>query len=371
MKSVTGIIFSSIQGTKLGELTSHRCTGSIPVVSNYRLIDFPLSNFSLAGMDHVGIVTQSNYQSLMEHVGNGSQWDLMRKQGGLVLLPPYGRVGSGGIYQGKIEAFDGIMGYLKDTGSEYVLSVDCDFLANIDYKAFVDYHLANQADITVMYKRAVVQADSSDVSAIEMNQDGNVEKFFLNPTVGTEQNIYMKVVIMSRHLLEQLVHDNVQQNQLSFTRDILQNYTSTMCIAAMEYTGYVGWFDSLRQYYQTNMDLLNPDVRKTVFSPDSPIYTSSLDVAPVRYGVSSHVSGSLVAEGCEIDGCVENSILFDGVRVEKGAVVKNCILMRDTDVGKDSQLDYVITDKRVVVSPERRLSGVETYPVYISKGAHI
>lgn len=370
MKDVTGVIFSSIRSATVQELTTHRCMGSIPVGGRYRLVDFLLSCFTHANIQDVGVVTQSNYQSLMDHLGNGKEWDLARKRGGLIILPPYGRTGTSGIYRGKIDAFAGIMEYLESTDAEYILAADCDFMANIDYDDFYRSHIESGADISLIYKRAPLPAvEDSNVTTLQVDPQGRVIDVRINPGLGGEQNIYINVMMISRELLERIVSDYTSRNLFSFSRDVLQAGANRYHIHGYEFEGYVGRFDDLKTYYRTNLDLLKREVRQELFPPERPIYTKVRDEAPVRFGLSSQVGNSLLADGCIVEGEVENSLLFRGVKVGKGAKVKNCILMQDTVVGAGCDLEYVISDKNVTIMDNRVLVGFETYPVFVAKGA--
>lgn len=370
MKNVTGILFSSILGSSVRELTTHRCMGAVPVGGRYRLVDFLLSGFTQADIQDVGVVTQNNYQSLMDHLGNGKEWDLARKRSGLIILPPYGRTGGSGIYKGKIEAFAGIMEYINSTDPEYVLAADCDFLANIDYADFYRSHRESGADISVIYKRSPVPVvENGKVSIFQVDTKNRVTEVRINPDLAGEQNVFINVMILSGKLLERIVSDLISRNQFSFTQDVLQAGTNRYHINGYEFKGYVGRFDNLQSYYRTNMDLLDQAVRRELFPNDKPVFTKVRDEAPVRFGLSSQAGNSLLADGCVIEGEVENSVLFRGVKVAKGARIRNCILMQGTVVGANCDLEYVISDKNVTVTDNRVLVGFETYPVFLAKGA--
>jgi len=371
MKKVLGIVFSNMHEHTVSELTANRCMGSIPVGGRYRLIDFALSSMVNSGMEKVGVITKSNYQSLMDHLGNGREWDLSRKNGGLVILPPFGS-GESGMYRGRVEAFAGIMRYIKSTGCQYVLSADCDTMANIDYRRFRDAHIESGADITVMYKKmSILEGGGKDQCTFVTDDDGFVREMFINPEAPGAQNVYLNIMIADRELLEHAVSAAYSRSQFSFEKDVLQAGVGSYKIHAYEFDGYVARFNSMRSYYQANMAFLQPEVREALFPMGRPIYTKVRDEAPVRYGLKNKVSNSMLADGCLIEGEVENSILFRGVTVSKGAKVKNCVLMQGTQVGEGSNLDYVITDKDVTVKDNRMIMGFETYPVYIAKGSAV
>lgn len=370
MKDVIGVIFSNMHEHKVRQLTVNRCMGSLPVGGRYRLIDFVLSGFSNAGILNTAIIAKSNYRSLLDHLGNGREWDLARKRGGLLLLPPAALSDNGALYTSRVEALAGIMGVIKDSPAEYVLSADCDIMANIDYNAFINAHKQSGADITVMYKRRFLEGKHNrNVSTFNINDSGRVTDMYVNPETVGEQNEFLNIVIFSKDLLEYLIRDCISRNTLFYERDMLQANINKFNISAYEYKEYAARFDSVQTYYDSNLELLDDNVRSSLFNPDRPIYTRVYDEAPVRYGLQAHVENSLLADGCVIEGEVENCLLFRGVTVAKGAKVKDSILMNGTYVGPYANLQNVITDKRVSVRDNRDLMGAATYPMYITKGS--
>jgi len=369
MKKVLGVIFSNMHEHSVTELTTHRCMGSIPVGGRYRLIDFSLSSLANSGIEQVGVITKSNYQSLMDHLGSGRSWDLSRKNKGLVILPPFGRAETG-MYRGRIEAFSGITGYLKGSGAREVLAVDCDMLANIDFTGLVEAHRKSGAQITLMYKKMSILEDSGkEQSALHIGADGFVQDILLNPRIAGEQNVYLNIMLIERDYLEHMIGYCCSHSKFSFEKDILQEGIARHEVYSHEFDGYVSRFNSMRSYFATNMALLDSEVREALFPQDRPIFTKVRDEAPVRYGLDNKVSNSLLADGCLIEGEVENSVLFRGVTVGKGAKVKNCVLMQGTHVGASSSVEYVISDKDVTIKDGRMIMGFETYPVFISKGS--
>ncbi len=369
MNKVLGIIFSNMHEHLVGELATHRCMGSIPVGGRYRLIDFALSNFTNSGVESVGVITKSNYQSLMDHLGNGREWDLSRKNGGLVILPPFGRAETG-MYRGRIDALAGVMNFIKASGAEYVITADCDMLANYDLRAFYKAHRESGADVTVMYGRLNMQQGSKrDQCVLDIGKDGFATEMLINPNVAGIQNIYLNVMVMRTEYLTSMVDEYISRGQYSYDKEALQQKILEGKVFTWELDSYVGRFDSMLTFFKANLALLDSSVRQSLFPPERPVYTKVRDEAPVRYGLDAKVSGSLIADGCLIEGEVENSVLFRGVTVGKGAKIKNSVLMQGTTVGANSSLEYVITDKNVVVKEGRMLMGFETYPVYIAKGS--
>lgn len=366
-----GIILSNMQDEMLGDVTEHRTMASIPYGGRYRLVDFTLSNMVNSGITDVGIITKSNYQSLMDHLGNGREWGLARKKGGLFILPPFGRSGSG-IYRGSLDALIGIRSFIERIPAGHILLTCCDIIASVDYRPFIEEHIRSQADITVLYQqRAGTNAKQNDIAMLKTDADGRVIEVLLNPRDNAPQSEYLNIAILSKKLLLEIIEHGASRGLYSFVRDVLQAQCHSYRIHARELAGYSAKIDSVQSLFAANMALHKAKVREALFLQERPIFTKVRDDVPTRYGLDAQVAGSLIADGCIIEGRVENSVLFRGVKVGKGAVVRNCVLMQGTEVGERANLDYIMTDKDVLIKPGRSLMGFDTYPVYIKKGSSV
>ena len=365
--NVLGIIFSNMHDESIREMTDSRTMGSVPFGGRYRLIDFPLSNMSNSGVTKVGVVTKSNYRSLMDHLGSGKSWDLSRKREGLILLPPYGS--GNAIYENRLQALGGIRDFLASSHEEYVFLSDCDVICNLDVQDVVDYHIKNNADITVVYKRGMVDEKTLRSVVVGTDENGRITDMMVSPRINGECDYGLNMYVMRRDFLEWMVSEAITRNMKSFEKDILQASVSHYCVMGYECTGFTAVIGSMSEYFSANMQLLLPDVRENLFVKDRPIYTKVKDDMPARYGLGSEVKNSLVADGCVIEGAVENCILFRGVHIGKGAKVQNSIIMQASDVGAGANLSYVITDKNVIIKPDRTLMGFDSYPVFIRKGS--
>ena len=367
--NVMGIIFSNMHDHLVGDLTPNRCMGSIPVGGRYRLIDFILSCFANTGIKDVGVITKTNYQSLMNHLGNGREWDLARKKGGLVVLPPYGHHDAG-IYQNRIEALHGVMQYIRSSSGDYVITADCDVMMNTTFDSMFECHEEKGADITLLYKKMDLQGGiQKETTSLIVDDDGRVKDVLVNPVQPGEHNIHLQIMLISKKLLEYLVGNCYSRNLYSYERDILQTAVGNYKVYACEYTGYATRFSSMQTYFSANLAFLDEDVRRQLFPRSLPIYTNVRDAAPVRYGLAASVSNSLLANGCVVEGHVENSVIFRGVKVGKGAKIKNSVVMNNTNIGAGASLECVVADKNVIISEGRNLAGFHTYPVYISKNS--
>ncbi len=371
MGNVLGLVFANMHDTTLGDMTKNRTMGSVMFGGRYRLIDFPLSNRVNSGISEVGVITKSNYQSLLDHLGSAREWDLARKKGGLYILPPFGNVEST-LYRGRIEALYGAMSFIKHSRAKYVILSDCDVVTNIDYKPIVAAHIESGADITAVAHTGVYSSDDIKTSTVfNVDADKNVTSVLINPDISGTCTTSLNVFVMSMDFLIETVNDAMARGNVSFERNILQEKCRELKIKIYEYDNYFSKLNSPESYFKSNMALLEPDNARKLFVPKRSIYTKVSDNAPVKYDLDSKVSNSLIADGCIIEGEVENSVLFRGVKVGKGAKVKNCILMQGTVVGDNAELSYLITDKNVSICENHILTSSPQYPMYVGKGASV
>lgn len=365
MATAVGVIFSSMHEENVPELSRQRTMASVPFGGRYRMVDFALSNMINAGITTVGLVTKRNYQSLIDHIGSGKDWDLARKDGGIVLLPPFSDDNEG-VVNTRLEALKGVMGFLQRRKEQYVVLSDSDSVMRIDIQKVIAYHESKQADITMVthYEDVI---ETPYYMTLDFDGTGRVKEIKINPKEEGKDNVYINIMIINREFLLRLVSEAITLGHSSFGRDILIKNVNSLKIYAYNFAGYYAGMDSMAAYFKHNMELLNKDIRDELFGARD-IYTKVRDSAPSKYGDDAKVENSLISDGCKIEGTVVNSILFRGVKVAKGAVVKNSILMQDSIVEQDANLNCVIADKNVVIRDRRTLSGCEDLPYFIQKG---
>lgn len=368
--NVLGLIFASMHDSYVSELTKQRTMGSIPFGGRYRLIDFPLSNFVNSGVSEVGVITKSNYSSLLDHLGSGRDWDLARKKGGLHLLPPYSQ--TGGIYKGRLDALSNIWSFVEHSKAQYVILANCDVVATVDFSPILKRHKQTEADITLIYSKGFYNSEVDRCATIlEFGEDETVNGVLVNPQISGECSQWLEMMILSKEVLKKIVMDASSRNVYSFTREILQNKNNEYKIMGYEHKGYFTRIDSIQNFYNANMSLLQQDKRDALFKNGFTIYTKVGDNGPARYGIESDIKNSLIADGCVIEGKVENSVIFRGVKIGKDTVVKDSVIMQGTVIGDKCSVSSVITDKNVEISDEKVLTGSETYPLYIGKNGKI
>ena len=362
-----GVIFANTYDNLVPELVAERSMASIPFGGRYRLIDFMLSSMANNGIDNVSIIVRRNYHSLMDHLGAGREWDLTRKRGGLNIVPPFAERGVK-MYSGRVDALESILSWLEAQKERYVILSDSYIAVNFDFGKLIEAHIASGADVTMVYNRASIPDGArSDNYTVRIDQDRRVTEILSNDYRLGEQNLSMNIYVIERETLIHLVHDAAVRGLIYFERDILARNLKLLNVQAYEFKGYAARISDMKSYFDENMRLLEPGSMEALFG-GAPIYTKIRDDNPTRYLEGSSVKNSLLADGCVIEGTVENCVLFRGCQVKKGAVVKNCVLMQDTVVEPDCQVEYVVTDKNVHITEGKKLSGTDTFPVFIAKG---
>ena len=370
-----GLIFSNIHDASIPELTSRRTMASIPFGGRYRLIDFALSNMVNSGITKVGLITHDNYQSLLDHIGNGKDWDLARRNGGIKLLPPfitaYDSATANKVYTTRLEALMGVMSFINRCTEETLVLSDCDVICNVDLSVAIDEHCKKNADITLV--TATVDTAEQDLDAKAQvpafDAEGRLTDIGVYDGQKGKVEICSDILIVRRTYLQRVVTEAISRGYTSFYRDIIYRNLSRDRFFVVRYDGFFARVNSIASYFKCSMRLLDRKSRVNLFyRRNQPIFTKVRNSAPTRYLPDACVKNSLIADGCVIEGTVENSILFRGVHVGKGTVIKNSILMQDTYTGDNVKLACVITDKDVVIKDDRELCGHETLPFYIGKG---
>ena len=367
-----GIIFPNSYDNLVPELAGDRLMASIPFAGRYRIIDFLLSSLANCGISNIAIVVRENYHSLMDHLGSGRAWDLLRKNGGLSIFPPYAEKNMK-VYSGRVEALESILPYLKSKKEKYVIMMDANIAVDFDFNAMLAEHIESGADVTVAYTEQEIPAEliragsHGDMYYTLKLDDGRVRRIFMNSEMCGKQNLSMNIYIMDREALIDKIHAALVRGYSYFERDILAPRLEKYNIRGYKYDGYYARICGLKSYFDENMKLLDDENLDALFTGGQ-IYTKIRDDNPTRYINGCKTKNNLVADGCVIEGDVENCVLFRGVKIAKGAKIRNSVLMQDTVVNAGARLDYVVTDKNVTIEVGQELKGTDTQPFYVAKG---
>lgn len=376
--SAAGLIFSNIHDQSIRELTQNRTMASVPFGCRYRLIDFALSNMVNSDITKVGLVTHNNYQSLFDHIGNGKDWDLARRSGGIKILPPFIASFSSPIpdklYSTRLEALMGVISFLKNCNEDNIVMSDCDAICNVNLNEALRQHKETDADVTMVVSDFTFGRYEFHANVIRVESDKDNRLTGLSkerPTSGTLQ-ISTNILIVRRTYLISLVQHAAARGHKDFYLDEILPRIGKDKFYIFRHEKYYAVIGSLEGYYACNMELLDAKTNKELFCvPGFPIYTKVRNSAPTKYTENAKVKNSYVADGCVVDGVVENSILFRGVKVGRGSVIRNSIVLQDTVIGAGVTMNCVITDKNVIINEGRMLSGHETLPFFIAKGTRV
>lgn len=367
-----GIIFPNSYDALVPELVAERSMASIPFAGRYRMIDFVLSSMVNCGIDNISILVRNNYRSLMDHLGSGREWDLTRKNGGLNIVPPFAEKNIK-VYSGRIDAIASILSFLKNQKEKYVVMTDTNIAVNFDFNAMIKAHINSGADVTAAYIETEIpesakKADSSSKGLYYTFkvEDGFIKKIKINSKADGVQNLSMNIYVVDREFLIDEINTAFVHGFVYFERDILVPQLDKLKVHAFKFDGYAAVISDMKSYFDENMRLLDNANLDALFAAN-PIYTKIRDDNPTRYIKGAKATNIMAADGCVIEGEVENSVLFRGVKVGKGAKVKNCVLMQDTVVEAGADVEYVISDKNVTITEDKELKGSDTFPVFIAK----
>ncbi len=366
------ILFSESYGTAPEALSAQRTLATVPFAGRYRLIDFVLSSLVQARIRDIDVITKEHYGSLTDHLGWGKDWDLDRKNGGLRILTPFTKSESANTRnRSKIEALLSVKRFIERSDMKYVILSDTNLVMHIDFEKMLAYHADSGADITMLYQTKVWPNHTGCV--IDVDESGHViDAYFSNTKHEEPQNAAFGVYVINKDLLVSLLDRAYTFGWVDFERDFITKNIDKLKIFGFAHQGFSAVIDTVEDYYDASMKMLEPGIRhEMLFQDDIPLLTRVKNSVPTIYGFNGKVCNSLIADGCKIDGEVNNCIIFRDVEIEKGALLNNCIIMQSTIVRAGARLNCVITDKEVIIGKEHTLSGRPNYPYVVAKGQNV
>ena len=366
--NVMGIIFTN--DADMGELTDKRTMASLPFGGRYRQVDFALSNLSDAGVRHVGIISRHNYQSLMNHIGDGEEWGLELEEGGLEFLTPYAQSATH-TYRGKLESLANAMDFLEfGAGDELVVMTDSAVLSNIDLTAVLNAHVASGKDVTVVTKSGICNGSKIIDLAVKTDKNGEVSDMLVDYAAPADYAASMDIFVLDKQFLIRSVKELIARDKFHMDRDLVLGgwQRGVVSVNTFPFEGVAMLNESIGEFYENSLALIKPDVRKDIFDGRHPIYTKVRFRVPTYYGEDSKIDNALIADGCMLEGEVKDCVLFRNVTVDKDAEVENCIIFNDTVIGEGAELKYAILDKDVTVTPGAKLIGTRKNPVIVKRG---
>lgn len=352
---VLGVINLMNEKPFLKELTEHRSLASVPFAGRYRFIDFTMSNYMHAGIKQVAVFTNDKFRSVMDHLGSGKEWDLDRHNGGLFMLPA---VQQDKKLNGDIQAFYDYLDMFRRSPAEVIVLSPGYHVGKIDYQDALRQHEMSQADITLLYKHYDGDSIREPIyHTCQLREDGSIVDLDLFSVPHRGDPICLETYILKKSLFIEMIEHCYQNNQQDFLKDGIKANIEQLDVQGYSFQGHMPFIHSTESYYASNMAFLHPDIIRSYFYEQWDIYTKVKHEAPVKYSAASNVSNSFIANGCEIEGTVENSVLFRGVTVKKGAIVRNSIIMQKGEIEEGAYIENIITDKHVKISEKKALVG--------------
>ena len=350
-KEWIAMLLAGGQGSRLYSLTKNLAKPAVPFGGKYRIIDFPLSNCVNSGIDTVGVLTQYQPLVLNEYIGSGQPWDLDRQEGGVFVLPPYQKSSGSDWYTGTANAIYQNLPFIERYNPEYVLILSGDHIYKMDYEKMLKFHKEKEADCTI----AVLQVPTEEASRfgiMNAQEDGKIYEFEEKPAHPKSNLASMGIYIFTWKKLREYLEQDAKTP--GSANDFGKNIIPSMLAAneqmyAYAFDGYwkdVGTIDSL---WEANMDLLDPKVPLSLYDPDWKIYARNPALPPHYIAPGAHVQNSMVTEGCVIEGTVDFSVVFAGVTIEEGAVVRDSIIMPGSVIQKGAVVDYAIVAEQTII----------------------
>ena len=366
-KECVVMLLAGGQGSRLYTLTEKTAKPAVPFGGKYRIIDFPLSNCVNSGFDTVGVLTQYQPLVLNEYIGNGQPWDLDRASGGAVVLPPYQRSGSADWYRGTANAIYQNINFIERYDPDYVLILSGDHIYKMNYMCMLDYHKEKNADCTIAVIDVPIE-EASRFGIMNTRDDGQVYEFEEKPAHPKSTKASMGIYIFGRKkLVEYLKADEADPNS---SNDFGKNVIPAMLNAgermfAYDFSGYWKDVGTISSLWEANMDTLGEKPVLDLYDRNWRIYSRTNANPPQFIGADAELVNSVVSEGCEIYGKVENSVLFGGVYVAPGAMIRDSVIMNGVRVEDGAKIDYSFIDSDTVIckdaeigAPKAEASGI-------------
>ena len=362
-----GIILAGGNNRKMKELTVNRAAAAMPVAGSYRAIDFALSNMTNSGVNKVAVLTQYNARSLHEHMNSSKWWDFGRKQGGLFMFTPVVTANNSYWYRGTADAIHQNIEFLKKSHEPYVIITSGDVINKIDYNKVLEYHIAKDADITVVCKELKEDEDATRFGTIMMDESSRIIDFEEKPMVAQYHTVSTGTYVIRRRQLIDLIEKCADEDRYDFVNDILIRYKNLKKIYGYKIKGYWSNISTVEAYYNCNMDFLKPEVRNYFFRELPGIYSKVSDRPPAKYNEGAVVRNSIVGSGSIVNGTVENSVLFKKVFVGKNCVIKNSIILNDVYLGDNTVIENCIVESHATIRANTQHIGEDGVKVIVDK----
>jgi len=368
-KKCIAMILAGGQGSRLGALTINEAKPAVGFGGKYRIIDFTLSNVSNSGIDTVGILTQYQPLDLNTYVGNGMPWDLDSNDGGVFVLPPYQKADKGEWYKGTANAIYQNFNFIEKFDPEYVVILSGDHIYKMDYSKMVKEHMKNEADCTIATITVPI-SEASRFGILSADKTGRITEFAEKPKEPKSDQASMGIYVFTwKTLKEELtIDDNNPDSENDFGKNVIpQMLNKGKRLFIYNFNGYWKDVGTISSLWEANMDILDEHCELKISDTSWPIMGKTPALMPQFIGKEAKVSNSLITEGCNVHGELQNSILFYNVKIGKNSVVKDSIIMNNVVIGDNVYLDKVIIGHGAVIGDNVTINkeGVET-PEYVN-----
>ncbi|MEI3199065.1 MAG: glucose-1-phosphate adenylyltransferase [Lachnospiraceae bacterium] len=361
-KEMIAMLLAGGQGSRLGVLTSKMAKPAVAFGGKYRIIDFPLSNCINSGVDTVGVLTQYQPLRLNSHIGIGIPWDLDRNIGGVSILPPYEKSSNSEWYTGTANAIYQNLSYMESYNPEYVLILSGDHIYKMDYEVMLDFHKAHNADISIAVM-PVPMEEASRFGIVITDENSKITEFQEKPEHPKSNLASMGIYIFTWKVLKEALLALKDQSNCDFGKHVIPYcHDKGNKLVAYEYNGYWKDVGTLASYWEANMELIDIIPEFNLYEEFWKIYTSSEIIPPQYVSSDAVIERSIIGDGTEIYGEIHNSVIGAGVTIEKGAVVKDSILMRGTVIGAGSRIEKAIIAENSVIGENAVLGEGEEVP---------
>ena len=339
----------------------------MPIAGSYRSIDFTLSNMSNSHIQKVAVLTQYNARSLNEHLNSSKWWDFGRKQGGLYVLTPAVTADSSNWYRGTADAIYQNLSFLKNSHEPYVVIASGDGVYKMDFNKVLEYHIAKKADITVVCRDMGKDVELERFGTLRMNEEYRIEEFEEKPLLAKTRTVSCGIYVLRRRMLIEMLEKCEEEDRYDFVKDILIRYKDIKRIYGYKIKDYWRNIASVRDYFNTNMDFLKPEVRNYFFKQYPDIYSKVDDLPPAKYNVGARIKNSLISSGCIVNGTVENSVIFKKSYIGNNCVIKNSIILNDVYIGDNTYIENCIVESRDTIRANSRFVGENDIEIVVER----
>ena len=371
MSKVLGILNFEPSYVNVKGIEDFRPISAASILGRYRVIDFMLSNFTNSGIDSIKVYLKNRPRSIVEHITRTS-YNINSKKGRIHLLHGEQDFGKNDLFNVDIQAFKTYMEFVDVENPSYVVIAPSHFIFKQDFSELLDYHIKSKNDITVLYQRSS-NTDHEFLlgDILQIDDRKRVTGFVKNRGKYKNGNVSLETYVMPTLTFKQLVEEASVTSSLYSLSDIIADNVKVMKVGAYQHHGYCGCISTLKAYYDANMFIKKEKELIKFINDDWPIYTMTSDSCPTLYEPSARVTGSILANGCQIEGTVINSVIGRNVIIKEGAVVKDSVIMPDTFVDKNVKLECAVVDRLSIVTHIKELKGSKEEPIYIKRGDRI